>query len=119
MFIKLKNTSGNYIAVNTKDISNAMIIIEDLKNGNISYHVEILTKSNVTFKSDTVSGELDDYMEYLSREDINEILTATLCYVLNDTNDSELTRLKISSLAFAIYSITHTTGQQLAYDMGI
>lgn len=107
------------VAPTINEISNATISIENLEDGDISFYVEVLTKSNEVLKTDSVNGTLDDYMEYLKEEEIKEILTATLCYVLSDTDDDELNRLKISSLAFAVYSITHDVGKELADDMGI
>lgn len=119
MFIKLKNNYNNFICIDINEIRNANVIIEDLTDEVICYYVEVFTKSKEIFKTDTVRGEIDDYMKCLKREDIQEILTATLCYVLNDTDDAELNRLKIASLATAIYLITDTVGKQLASDMGI
>lgn len=119
MFIKLKNNYNNYLVININEISSANVVIENLTDTEITYYVQILTKSNQMFKTDTVNCEMDDYMKDLNKENLKELLTSILCYVLNDTDDEELNRLKMNSLAFAIYLAMESIGIQLAYDINI
>lgn len=107
------------MAMNISEISSSNVIIEELTDNDISYHVQILTKSSQIFKTDTVNCEIDDYMKDLTREEIKEVLTATLCYVLNNNEDEDLNRIKINSLAFAVYLVSGTVGLQFACDLKI